>query len=74
MTFPLRGVLQTGLEILLSQIGKVLENLLWAHARREVVENIIDCNPHAADTGFSSSFPRFHCDDVPIIHSVTEQI
>ena len=63
---PIGGVLQARTDVFLRQIWEVSQNLFIRHAGRQVLENIVDGDPHAPDARLPASLAGLDRDDVPI--------
>jgi hypothetical protein len=49
--------------------GKIDQKLIDAHARREIVENIVDGDPQAPDARLAAALAGLDGDDVAVIHT-----
>lgn len=72
--FTVSGISKTGLYVLGRQVRKIQQNLLLRHAGRQVFEDVVHGNPHAAYAGLATAFSRFNGDNVPIIHGATSRV
>src|SRR6266699_275525 len=61
-SLPLCGKGEAGLDVFLRQIGEVVEDFGNRHPGREVGEDIINGNAHAANAWPAASFARLNCD------------
>ena len=60
---------EAGADIFAREIRKITENLVFGHTGGEILEDVVNRNPHAADTGFTSPLMRFDRYDVPVVHN-----
>ncbi len=65
--FSIGGELKAGEDVLMLEFREVLEDLLLAHARREVLKDIVDGDAHAADARFSTALAVFDRDAIQMI-------
>ena len=56
---PVGGKREAGANVIPRQVGKVVQNFLLRHARREIVQYIVHSDSHPADAGFPTAFARF---------------
>lgn len=66
--FTVCGISQAGLNVLDSQVGEILQDLLLCHSGGEVLEYVVYGYAHPSNAGLTAAFPRFNGDDVSIIH------
>ena len=57
-----------GRDVVVGQLGKIVEDLRPAHTRGEPAEDITDGDPHAANAGLPAAFSRFDRDDLSVVH------
>jgi hypothetical protein len=62
---------QTCPNVLLLELGEVAEDLLFAHAGREVVEDVIHSDAQPSNDGLASALARLVSNAVLIVHDVT---
>jgi len=60
LPFAVCGEGQRGLDVFPLKIGKILHNLLRRHAPGQVIEDIVNRDPQAADARLSSALVRFN--------------
>ena len=68
MAFAIGGIGEAGANVLVGQIGEVVDDLGPAHAGGNPAQHIADGNAQAAHAGASAPLARLQGDDVPIIH------
>ena len=66
--FPVGGEGQTGSNVFFCQVGEVTQDLVFRHSGSEIVQDIVDCYPHAPDAGLPAPYSRLDRDDLTIIH------
>jgi hypothetical protein len=49
---------QTSLDILTRQVWEIVQHFLEAHAGRQILKDILNSHPHAANTGLPAPLPR----------------
>lgn len=59
---------EAGFNVFASQFRKVLKNLILAHSAGEIFENVLNGDPHSANTWFAASFSGFYCDYLSVVH------
>src|SRR5439155_9896401 len=67
-SLTLCSVTQTRQNIFVSQIGKIVEQFLRRHPRGKIRQDVVHSDAHPANTWLAPSFPRFHGDNVAVIH------
>ena len=55
------NISETGKNIFLCQIRKIIQYFFVGHPGSKIAEHIINCNPESSDAWFPASFPRFYC-------------
>src|SRR5579863_476375 len=63
--YPFRNAgkeLINGLKVFPLKVGKLFQNLILRHPRREIGSQIVDRKPQAANTGLSAHLARFYRD------------
>jgi hypothetical protein len=73
-SIAIRNKRQTGENISLSQLRKIIQNLSMGHPRSEPAQHIIDSNAHSADTRLPTSLTRLDRDDVLVVHGPTARL
>ena len=68
---PVRRVSQARADVLLRQLGKVLDDFLMAHAAGQPAEHIRDRDAHSPDARLAAALARLHRDEVLVIHAPT---
>jgi hypothetical protein len=69
LTFTVSRKRDASTNIFTHKIGKVSKNLVLAHARSQVLQNVIDRDTEAANTGLPASFTWLDGDSVFVVHS-----
>lgn len=57
-----------GADVVARKIGKVAQDVVLAHARREPVEHVIDRDAQAADARLAAALAGLDGDDPAIVH------
>src|SRR5438128_8159935 len=65
-----RSVSQAGLDVLLSQIREVVQDLGDRHPRREILQYVAYGHAHAADARLTAPFARLDGNDLAPVHGL----
>src|SRR5262245_45200049 len=52
----------------------VIKNLLLRHTRSQILQHLVDCNSHPADTSRATAFARLDSDDVLATHALMVEL
>lgn len=67
--FPIGSKGEARSDVFTGQIGKVLEDILFAHPGSEIFQNVIDRDAQSTDAGFAAPLARINVDEVFPVHS-----
>lgn len=65
-----RGVAEAGEDVFAGEVGEVGEDLLFGHAGREIGQDVVYGDAHAANARLAAAFAGLDGDDVVIAHGV----
>src|SRR3989338_3234623 len=60
---------QAGLYIFERQVLEFRDNFVGCHARREIIQHVVNRNAQPAYTGFAATFPRLDGDEFFVVHT-----
>ena len=60
---------QTSLDVLARQAGEIVQHFLEAHTGRQILKDILDGHPHAANAGLTAPLPRLDRNVLPPVDS-----
>lgn len=62
------GVRQTGLDVIAREVRKIDQYLVDAHATGEILQYILDGNPHAPNCRLVATLAGLDGDDLALVH------
>ena len=68
LAFTVSGERQTRLDVLAGQLGEVGENLVLGHAGSQILQHVVNGNPHPADARLAAALARLNSDKVCVVH------
>ena len=68
VTFAVGSVGEAGPDILLSQIGVIVDDLRPTHAVGNPAQNVANGDPQTAHTGTPAALARLNSDDFAVVH------
>ena len=61
-------------DVFTGQIGKILEDILFAHTRSEIFQNVIDRDAQSTDAGLAAPLARINADEVFPVHECQRSV
>jgi hypothetical protein len=62
---------ETSTNVVAGEVGEVVKDLAFGHPRGELIEDVVDRDAKAANTGFPTHLARLNRDDLAVVHSPT---
>jgi|ERR1041385_7797906 hypothetical protein len=70
---PIRGIAETSEDVLSCKIREVRKDFFVRHPGSQIFEDIVDSDPHPADTWLPAALTRFDGDDGLVTHALMSE-
>src|SRR5258705_13534793 len=70
----IRGESEAGPNVFVDEVWKVVQDLIFSHPGSQVVQNVVDCDPHTADARLPAHLAGLDCNDLAVIHTTRSRV